>query len=194
MQTIFWLVSSFLYLYSLLIFIRIILSWFRHIQLGKLMQVLSAITDPYLNWWRRKFRLRVGILDLSIIIAVLFLSFLQIIFSRLALVGYISPGFILLILLDSLWMAVSFLLGFCLLVLVLRFIAYISNRNMYSPFWQIIDAVSRPLLYRINRICFGRRLVKFRTSIITAIVILAALRIGGHFGIRYLSGLLSGLI
>ncbi|MCL2138421.1 MAG: YggT family protein [Treponema sp.] len=187
MRAFFWLISIFLNLFSLLVFIRIVLSWFRNIPLGRPVQILAAITDPYLNWWRRRVRVRFGVLDFSVIIAIVFLSFLQTICTRIALHGSVSLGFILVICIDAIWMAISFIIGFCFLVLVLRLIAYFLNSNMYSPFWQVIDSFSRPILYRINRICFGKRIVRYTTSLITAIILLAVLRIGGHYAIQYLT-------
>jgi YggT family protein len=92
--------------------------------------------------------------------------------------------------LSALWSAVSFILGFCIFVLVLRLIAYIINANMFGTFWRVIDSISRPLQYRINRIIFGKRIVSFTTGIITDIIVLLALWIGGNIAIRLLSGLL----
>jgi YggT family protein len=145
------------------------------------MQILIRITDPYLNWWRQKVKLRAGNLDLSIIVAIVALSVVQSICSSFANRGGISLGAILSICLLGLWSAVSFILGFCFLVLVLRFIAYIANANMFSVFWSTIDSISRPLLYHVNRIIFGKRIVRFTVSILASIGIFAGLWIAGYF-------------
>ncbi|MDR0585213.1 MAG: YggT family protein [Treponema sp.] len=177
-------------LYSLLILIRVMLTWFSGARYGKPVELLSKVTDPYLDWWRDTLRLRAGFLDLSPIAAMAALSLAQSIFSTIARYGRISLGIILAIVLSALWSALSFILGFCLIILVLRLIAFMTNRDIYGVFWRIIDTISQPLLYRINRIIFGKRLVNYLTGIIAAIAVLAAIWIGGRFAVRLLAGLL----
>jgi YggT family protein len=118
------------------------------------------------------------------------LSILQTFCTRIAVFGRISLGVFLSVCLSALWSAVSFILGFLLLVLILRLVAFFARSNIYSPFWSIINKISQPILYRINRIIFGKRIVRFETSIIVSIVALAALMAGGHFVVGLLSGFL----
>jgi YggT family protein len=177
-------------IYSLLIIIKIILSWFQGVQYGKPAQILDRITEPYLGWWRQKINLKAGNIDLSPIVAIVALSVVQTICSRIAQRGEITMGIVLAVCLLGLWSAVSFILGFCLLVLILRFIAYMVNANMFSVFWSTIDSISRPLLYHINRLIFGKRIVHFTVSILTSIVILAVLWIAGRFAVMSITGLL----
>jgi YggT family protein len=190
MQKIMWLLASLAGLYSLLIMIRIILTWFSTTQQSALGAFLSRITDPYLNWWRRRLNLRIGVLDFSVVVALAVLSIFQTFCSKIAMFGRISPGTVLLICLSALWSAVSFILGFFLLVLILRFFAFIAHSDIYSPFWNIVNTISQPILYRINRILFGKRIVRFATGIIVSILVLAALMAGGHIALKFLSGLL----
>jgi YggT family protein len=180
-------------IYSLLIIIRIMLTWFSNAPYGKPVQILTAITDPYLDWWRQKLNLRAGALDLSPIAAIAALSVLQTVCSTVAKEGRISIGIILAVCLFALWSAASFILGFCVIVLVLRFIGYICNSDMYSTFWRIIDSISQPLQYRINRIIFGRRLVRFTTGLVVSIIALAVVWVGGGLIVRLLTELLLGL-
>ena len=180
-------------IYMLVIFIRIMLTWFSGISYGGPLLILSRLTDPYLNWFRRFRFLRAGNLDLSPIAAISVLSLMNQIFSTLAWYGRISLGLILALVLRGLWSAVSFLLGFCAVVLILRLIAYLTSRNIFSSFWRVIDTISQPLLYRINRILFSNRIVHYRTGLISAIAFLAILGVGLHFlvgiGVRLLAKL-----
>jgi YggT family protein len=180
-------------IYSLIIIIRIILSWFGNVSYGKPMQILTRITDPYLNWWRQRVNLKAGNLDLSVIVAIVVLSVAQTICSSIANRGEINLGIILSICFFGLWSAVSFILGFCFLVLVLRLIAYLINANMFSVFWSTIDSISRPLLYRISRIIFGKRVVSFTTTILVSIGIFAGLWIVGRYAVISLTNWLSRL-
>ena len=187
MVTIMNLLANIAALYSLLIIIRVMLTWFSGAHYGKPVELLARVTDPYLDWWRRTLPLQAGFLDLSPIAAMAALSLAQSIFATIARYGRISIGIILAITVSALWSAVSFILGFCLIILVLRFVAYMTNRNIYSTFWRIIDTISQPMLYRINRIIFGKRLVNYTTGIIAAIAALAAIRIGGGLAVRLLT-------
>ena len=185
--------SSLVGLYSLLIVIRILLTWFESTRYSRPAQILSRITDPYLDWWRHTIKFRLGILDISPIAAIISLSVLQTIFATIALHGRISLGVILAVCLNALWSAASFILGFCFIVLVLRLIAYLGNRDMYGLFWQTVDTISRPLLYRINRTIFGKRIVGYMTGIIVSLAVLAGLWVGGRIVVSLLAGLLGGL-
>jgi YggT family protein len=171
-------------LYSILIFIRVMLTWFSGARFGRAAEILGSITDPYLGWWRR-FPLRAGFLDLSPIAAMAALSLAQNLFSTIARYGSVTLGIILAITLSSLWSAAGFILGFFILILILRLAAYLTSRNIYSPFWKIIETISRPILYRISRIIFGKRLVNFLTSLILSILILLFIRIAGNFAVRW---------
>jgi YggT family protein len=176
-------------LYMLLILIRVMLTWFGSAQFDRPAELLGRVTDPYLDWWRR-FPLRAGFLDLSPILGMAVLSLAQNIFSTIAHYGAVRVGIILAIALSSLWSAISFILGFFILVLGLRLFAYLTNRNIYSPFWRIIDAIAQPVLYRISRIIFGNRLVNYRTGMIVSMAILLVLMIGGKFAVGLTAALL----
>jgi len=74
-------VSTLITVYVVLIFIRILMSWFTRIPynryLAMVLKFVSDVTDPYLNLFRRfipPLRIGPGALDLSPIIAVIVLS------------------------------------------------------------------------------------------------------------------------
>lgn len=67
--------SSFIQIYLLLIFVRILLSWFQTADWAyQAMSFLSPITDPYLNIFR-SFIPPLGGLDISPILAIIVLQF-----------------------------------------------------------------------------------------------------------------------
>jgi YggT family protein len=183
----------------IVIFIRIMLTWFSGVNYGRPVEFLCRITDPYLNWFRRFRVLRVANLDLSPIAALAVLSIVNNIFITLGRYGTITLGFILAMIVSALWSAVSFILIFFLIVLVLRFIAYLTRQNVYGAynamgaFWRIVDSLSQPVTYRINRIIFRDRIVRYHTGLLSSIAVLAALRIGLGFLVRVGISLLSQL-
>jgi len=193
MRMIFGLLTAAAGIYSILIFIRIIISWFGGSVYGKPVDILSAVTDPYLDWWRRALNLRIGFLDFSVLAAIAFISVLQSVFFSLSRYERITLGNILAVVLMSFWNVVSFILGFCFLVIVLRLIAYLTSRDIYSPFWQAVDSISQPVLYRLNRIIFGNKIAGYLKGIILSLLLLAVIIAGGKIVMPLLASLLSRL-
>ncbi|AEF81702.1 YggT family protein [Leadbettera azotonutricia] len=192
MKIILTILSTCTSIYMLIVFVRILLTWFSGSGYSRPIAVLSRVTDPYLNWFRR-FPLRIGHLDLSPIVALAALSLVNRIFSTMAAYGRISLGIILAMSLQAIWSAASFLLGFSIIILILRLIADLANSNIHSPFWSIIDAISQPLLYRINRIFFGNRIAHYRKGLLIAIGALIVVSIAANFIIRLFSVFLARL-
>jgi len=190
MQVIFGFLSSVLGIYSLLLVARIILTWFGNNPHSGIVQFLSRITDPYLNWWRQQFNLRIGFLDLTPIAAMAALHVLQGIFSTIAAHGNITLGIVIAIILSAVWSMVAFLLVLCAIILGIRLIGYFMNKDMYGRFWQVVDTISRPLMFRITAIVFRGRTVNFVTSIVTSIVLILALWMVGGFVLRMIVGML----
>ena len=156
-------------IYMMVIIFRIILTWFPGNQDSKVYELLSKVTDPYLNWFRRFPALRVGFLDLSPIAAMAVLSLVNRLLTTLALYGTISIGIILTILLQAFWAALSFILGFFIIVLVIRLIAHFLDSGTSGTLMRIVDAISQPLLFRISRVVFQNRPVNFTTGLIVSI-------------------------
>ncbi|MDR2518942.1 MAG: YggT family protein [Spirochaetaceae bacterium] len=166
-------------LYMLLIFIRVMLSWFSGAEYGRPLELLRSLTDPYLNWFRRFPVLRAGNLDFSPVIALAALSLGYNVFSMLGRFGTLRLGIIIAMVVSALWSGISFILGFFIAALALRFIACAASRNIYGTFWRMVDTVSQPVLYRLSRFLFRRRLVNYKASILASIALLAgALLIG----------------
>lgn len=162
--------SGALNIFFMLIFIRIMLSWFGGGgALGRPYDILCRITDPYLDYFRRFTALRAGNIDFSGFAALAVLSILNSVISTIARFGKISIGIILAICLSALWPAASFIIGFFIIVLVLRLAAYLVSANTYAPFWRIIDTIASPAQFRINRIFFKNRIVNYLTGLIVSI-------------------------
>jgi len=171
MQGLLGILSALISVYMLIIIVRILLTWFRGTV--QVPDFLAKITDPYLFWFRRFTFLRIGYLDLSPIAAIAVLTVVNQILATLARYGRISLGLILAMVLQVAWSVVSFFIIFLFVIVLLRLFAYITNRNTYSTFWRIIDTISQPVLYRINKILFRGRIVNYRTAIITAAAAMA---------------------
>jgi len=183
------ILSSLVSIYMLIIFIRIILTWFSGMDQGRILEILSMITDPYLNWFRRFQAFRFGYMDLSPIVALGVLSLVNRVLYTLAAYGTISLGIVLALILQAAWGAVSFFLGFLIIVLVLCLIANLLKLGSNS-FWSIIESISRPVLYRINRFIFKDRIVNFTTGIIVSLAVLVAAYMVLNIAVFFVSTLL----
>ena len=181
MRMIFGVLAAAAGIYSLLIFLRIIFSWFRGMVSGKPVEILNKITDPYLNWWRQTLNFKLGFLDFSVVAAMVSLYAVQRIFNILAVSNRITLGSILAVILISLWSIVSFIIGFCLIIIILRAAAYLTSRNIYSPFWSAIDSISQPIMYRMNRLFFGNKIGGYLKGIIFSLIFFVIIMIGGKF-------------
>ena len=87
MQIIARTLSAVLSVYMILLMIRVMLTWFRAAQTSQLIHYLAAVTDPYLNWFRRFSVLRFGMIDFSPIIAFVILGFVINICNSIATYG-----------------------------------------------------------------------------------------------------------
>ncbi|MDR1220976.1 MAG: YggT family protein [Treponema sp.] len=194
MRVVFSILASATSMYLLLIFVRIMLTWFSGVRHSTPVAVLNAMTDPYLDWFRQIPGLRLGgFLDISPIVAMSVLSIANSVFATMASYGYITTGFVIVLIVKSLWSAVSFLLGFIVIVLGLRLFAYLTRQNTFSPFWSIVDAISRPVLYRINALFYGGKSIQYSVIIITALAVFLAAWIGGGVAINIASSFLQRL-
>jgi len=191
MKSIFGFFAAITGVYSILIFIRIIFSWFGNMVSGKPMEIISKITDPYLEWFRRNLNLRIGFLDFSAVVAIVFLSLLQSMFYTLARSEVVSVGSMIAAVLSALWTIISFIIGFYLVIIALRAFAYFTNRNIYSAFWQTIDNIYQPFMYKMNRIIFGNKIGHFLKGMIITFLLLLLLMFGGRLLINLLVSLIS---
>ena len=71
------LVRSFFFIYSILIVIRVVASWFPKLAQSRFMQVINTCTEPYLNLFRRFIPPIGGTLDISVLVAFIALRLLE---------------------------------------------------------------------------------------------------------------------
>jgi YggT family protein len=181
-------ISGFIGVYSFLCLIRVFLSWFSSNALGGPFYMLCRICDPYLNWFSRFNFLRIGMFDFSPIVALAILQVAQSIVDRLSAWGHVSAGFVGVLLLSAVWSALSFILGFMFIVLVIRFLGYAFHATM-SPFWRIVDSICQGVIYQAQRIVFRGR-GSYAASMVAAILFFGVCWLGGRVLVNMAYGLL----
>jgi YggT family protein len=117
---------------------------------------------------------------------------MQSLFYTLARSEVVSVGSMLASILGAIWTIISFIIGFYMVIIVLRAIAYITSRNIYNPFWQTVDNIYQPFMYKMNRIIFGNKIGHFLKGMIITFLLLLLLMFGGRILINLLINFLNG--
>ncbi len=76
-------IQVFFYAYTILLFVRIVISWFPAWQYHHFVRFVSFLTDPYLNIFRRVLPPLGGVLDISPLLAFFILRLIEMILLRL---------------------------------------------------------------------------------------------------------------
>lgn len=142
-------ISSALTVYSLLIMVRIILSWFPQMAWSTPGRFLARVCDPWLNWFRRFRFSRAGGLDFSPVFAMGSLFLASSILTRIGLTGTITAGIVISLILQLIFSFTGFLLNLMLIVLIIRILSLMYNRTSGSHFWERVDVMLYPPVTRI---------------------------------------------
>lgn len=179
------LLAAIVSIYTLACVLRIFMTWFPAGMLGAGGDFLVRATEPYLAIFRRVSFLRSGGIDFSPIAALAVLAALSRALS-VASYGALSVGFLLVLLIETVWSPVAFLLSFFAILAIARIVAYQARWNSLHPVWRAIDAMVNPVLFRIKSLVYKDRIVNYMQGLITGALILLGLRIAG--------GMLIGLL
>jgi len=193
MEIILRVISSVLSVYMLLIFIRILLTWFSGATFGKPLEILKQFTDPYLNVFRRISFLRSERIDFSPIAAIISLVIVLNIVNTLRFYGEISLGIVLGLILSALWSAVFFILFFFGILITVRLISLLGRGFSFNPFWQTIDVLINPVLSFLQRVLFRGRQLSYRAGLAGGAVVFIGTALIGRLLINLLVRLLRDL-
>jgi len=173
-------------IYVFLCAARVLMSWVPGLDSGRGGELLARATDPYLTWFRRFKIFSSGSFDFSPIAALSLLAVVSQLLATLANAGRVSLGLVLGLLVGAAWSAVAFIISFFAVCALARTVAYAARWNSLHPLWRVVDSMLNPVLFRINRLIYRARIVNYMQGLITGLVALILLRIGG--------GLLAGLV
>lgn len=195
MQNFFFFLAQIIQLYYWLCFFRIILSWFPSLNYSPVMRVLSSITDPFLNIFR-KLPLQAGSIDFSPLIAFFTLSALSSIIKGIAVTGRLYVAQILSQLIFMLWNLIFSFISFVLLLVIIRLISLAINRNKiyYNSPWTILDQILSRFSYNFAKIFTGKRNISYTTSLIIFLIELIVISVSGSFLFNFLRQLIYTVI
>ncbi len=187
--------SMLLSLYSFIIVIRIFLSWggIGASRFGTVHTYITKITDPYLNLFRRFPGLQRGALDFSPILAMIFLSILNNIFSILGAQGKITLGLILAIIVKAAGSVLSFFIILFIILFAIRLLLEYRKIANSIQYIAILDNLLSGMQNRVHNLFFKGKEVPARTLLISSVVAFAALQIIFRIAISWLSNTLAQL-
>jgi YggT family protein len=176
--------------YMLLIFLRIIITWFGGSDFGKPYQILSSITDPYLNYFRRFSFLKFGMMDFSPIAGILLLVIVLDILNTISSYGSITLGLILSIILTACWSAVNFLITFFIILTLIRVVTGFLNATTQSPLMNTLETILTPITNFVYHKIFKNNNISYMTCLAVTGGLLVVALIAGNAIMNYLTGLL----
>ena len=187
------LATGLLSAYMLLIFIRVLLTWFGKGSFSRTSEILGTVTDPYLNYFKRFKFLRFGMIDFSPIAAIIILVVVLNILNTLLVFGKVTLGIVLAILLQASWSAVSFLLTFFIILIAIRLVMDLINPETYSPVKTTLEAIINPVVLYTKNLLVRKRFISYRLQMAMTGGILLGLTLGGNALIQTLSVVLQRL-
>ncbi|MBQ6781543.1 MAG: YggT family protein [Treponema sp.] len=189
LSRLFQLLASAISLYTTICFIRIILTWIPGAQYSKFGRILSSICDPYLNLFRGFRFLRVGMFDLSPAIALCVLIAASSILGNLAAAKSFTLGGLLAIVLYLVWSVASSILGFLIILLVIRLIVLLMRKDRYGSIWDSLDRSLNPIVFRMSSFFTRGKPTPYKNALIIAAITAAGIWIALRMIITMLIGI-----
>ena len=176
-------------IYILLCCVRVMLSWFPGAEYSKFGQVLAQMCDPYLNLFRRLRFLRFSSFDFTLCV----LMAAQAFFTSLAMGTGFRLSTILAMLVMLVGNIITSILGFLVVILVVRLIVYliIGDGNVSYSIWTVVDRSLSPLMFRIAGAFFRWQYISFVKALVTSIITLIVTSVAVSYVIRILGTLIS---
>ncbi|MGE4452888.1 MAG: YggT family protein [Sphaerochaeta sp.] len=190
LMTIASIAASLLSFYSLLIWLRIILTWIRvpgQMQENPLAYYLGKIVDPYLSWFRGISSLRRSHIDLTPLIALAVLSVVQSMLRFYGAYGTITVGMVAALILQTLW---SYLISpvFWFLIILLGFRLFFCYKRSAKTITYItmLDSLIGGVLNWIQRLFYPKKTINDRQLVTTGLLFFIVLYIGSSFALQFL--------
>lgn len=175
-------------LYSMLIWIRIILSWIRspQLQANEVYIFLCRITDPFLNIFKPKNF--VGRIDFSPLFALMILNTVKTVLEMIYTYNKITLWLVLAVLINNLW-AYIFRYIFLIVIIMLVVRIFVSrSTTAQSQMWlNVIDRNLNAPVGVVFRLFYSNKQVSDQTLVIASLVFYGAIYIGLKYGIQALT-------
>lgn len=175
-----------IYVYMILLVLRILLSWIRGAVYGKPWELLVRVTDPYLSLFSRIRFLRQGMFDFTPIAAILTLVVALNVIQSIQRFGTITVGRFLGIVTGAVWSGLAFLLVLVLILAIFRAVVLAVRPGQETQITSAVGMMVEPAVSLVRRIVSARSPLTDRQYLYLTIAFLFIVRILGG----YLIGLL----
>ena len=180
--------ASLLSVYSTLIWIRLILSWVSNpeIRNGNLYRILSSVTDPYLNIFRRR-NFNSGRIDWSPLVALMCLNIVRSLLQMIVVNSKFTIWLVIAVIIQNLW---HYIFRYTLIILLIMLIARALIDAFGSPTSRMwLDGLDRTLNSPVSvvfRLFYSNSNPSDRKLVITSIIFYGAVYLGLKFGVQAL--------
>lgn len=180
-STILSILAAALTIYTILCFIYIIMSWFPGLRFTSFGKFITSACEPYMNLFSRRGWLRFGNIDFSPIISIGLLSLASSILGGIQASGRIYIGGILATILGMIWNIASSLFTILLLLVFIRWIVLMINKNQtsFDSGWNQIDNIINKFSYKIAR-TFTKNSFSYRRSLLITWIAIAVVLFAGN--------------
>jgi YggT family protein len=170
-------ISTLISLYTLAIVVRIFLSWggIGAARFGRFYEIITRVTDPYLNIFRGVPGMQRGMFDFSPIIAMITLGIFNNVFRIFADHGKITFGVVLALITQAAGSVISFFITILIVLLAVRILLEYRRSPNSIQYIAILDSLIAGTTERVHRLLLRGREIPARTllfySVGTVIVI-----------------------
>jgi len=165
-------IAQLLTFYNLLIWIKIILSWFSslsNLNNSSVVQILNRIVDPYLNLFRNVKFLKTNNIDFTPLLAFALISVLQSLFSMFGATGTITLSLVLALIINTLWAyLISPFFVILIILLVVRLVLCYKRGPNSIALIRGLENIIGGFLNWIQKVFFFSKIVSDRTLLITS--------------------------
>ena len=178
--------------YTLLIWIRIIISWIKTDGQTPLAHILGKIVDPYLRWFRGIKALVRPRFDLTPLVALALLSVIQSLLRLFGAHGTITVAMVIALLLQTLYnyLVHPIFLFFFILLAIRLFFCF--KRSIHSiTYISMLDSIIGGFLDWTQRTFFTNQVVNDRKLVIASLITLIVAWSGTSILLRFIIGFLT---
>lgn len=189
--------ASLLSFYSLLIWLRIVLTWIRipgQLQENPLAALLGKIVDPYLTWFRGISSLKRSKLDLTPLVALAVLSVVQSMLRLYGSFGRLTVGMVFALVLQTLWSyLISPVFWFLIVLLGIRLFFCYKRSPQTISYITMLDSMLGGVLNWVQNLFYPKKAINDRQLIITSLIFFIVCYIGSSLLLRFMIGFFTNL-
>jgi YggT family protein len=191
------ILASLLSFYSLLIWLRIVLTWIKvpgQMQENPLAHYLGKIVDPYLSWFKGITSLRRSRFDLTPLVALAALSVVQSMLRLYGSYGKLTVGMVFALVIQTLWSyLVSPIFWFVIILLGIRLVFCYRRSPQSIGYITMLDSMIGGVLNWVQNLFYPKKAINDRQLVITSLIFFIALYVVTSLVLRFLIGFFANL-